>query len=146
MAPIKVTKRRMKTIEKEMKLITSCLRTRMVSGQQGTGEQFLELPRFIATEYGIPQKGQKSNITKYYQSIYSKAFIDKFPPGWLPESVIIEGMFIINAAPIKNQSMFEYVKYLFERFLGWYIHAGVAEIHVFDSPGNFPLHPKKIER
>ena len=61
MAPIKVTKRRMKTIEKEMKLITSCLRTRMVSGQQGTGEQFLELPRAIATEYGIPQKGQKSN-------------------------------------------------------------------------------------
>lgn len=128
MTPIKVTKRRMKPTEKEMKLITSFLRTRKVSGQKETGEQFLELPRVIATEYGIPQKGQKSNITKYYQSIYCKAFIDKFPPDWLPESVIIEGMFIINATPVKKQSMFDYVKYLFERFFGWHIHAGVAEI------------------
>lgn len=68
----------MKTIEKKMKQITSCLRTRIVSGQQETGEQFLELPRVIATEYGIPQKGQKSNITNITKKFTVRHLLTSF--------------------------------------------------------------------
>ena len=42
--------------------------------------------------------------------------------------------------------MKEYATYLFQRFLGWYIHIGVAELHIFDSPNRSKVHPKDIER
>ena len=50
---------------------------------------------------GILQKGQKSSITKFYEIKCKEAFNGDLPLGWLPQSVIIEGMFIINAIPIK---------------------------------------------
>ena len=111
-------------------------------------QQFLELPRALRTAEGIPHKGQKSAITNYYASKYLSSFFSTYPPGWLPESVIIEGMFIINVTPIRIHSkMLDYVKFLFNRFVGWYVQAGVIEIHiVFDSPGIFLSHPKEIER
>lgn len=54
-------------------------------------EQFLELPRAIATKEGIPYKGQKSSITKFYEKKYEEAFLEEFPSGWVPHSVILEG-------------------------------------------------------
>lgn len=39
--------------------------------------------------------------------------------------------------------MKEYATYLFQRFLGWYIHIGVAELHIFDSPNRSKVHPKE---
>ena len=33
------------------------------------------------------------------------------------------------------------------RYAGWYLKAGVSEIHIiFDDPGRFEVHPKDIER
>ena len=46
----------------------------------------MELPRAIATQDGIPQKGQKSLITKFFEKKYSNAFMQAFPPGWLQQS------------------------------------------------------------
>ena len=43
--------------------------------------------------------------------------------------------------------MKEYATYLFQRFLGLYIHIGVAELHIiFDSPNRSEVHQKDIER
>lgn len=111
-------------------------------------EQFLELPRAIATKDGIPHKGQKISITKFYEKRYEDALLVQFPSGWVPHSVILKGMFLINATPIRMHSqMAEYVRYLFERFLMRYLQVGVCELHViFDSPGAVTQHPKNIER
>lgn len=70
LAPIKVTKRRFGQMEKEKKLVTECLKKKiMLMEQTGMqvreGEQFIELPRAIATKEGLPQKGQKSSVTKF---------------------------------------------------------------------------------
>lgn len=72
LAPIKVTKRRFGQSEKEKKLVTECLKKRIMLMEQTSmqvreGEQFIELPRAIATKEGLPQKGQKSSITKFYE-------------------------------------------------------------------------------
>uniref|UniRef100_A0A1X7VCY4 Uncharacterized protein n=1 Tax=Amphimedon queenslandica TaxID=400682 RepID=A0A1X7VCY4_AMPQE len=153
LTPTKITKRRFVQVEKEKKLVTECLKKRLLSMEVSgmplkEAEQFLELPRAIATKEGLPHKGQKSSITKFYEKKYEEAFLLEFPLGWVPHLVILEGMFLINAIPIRVHSkMSEYALYLFERFLGKYLQVGVCELHVlFDSPGTFTWHPKNIER
>ena len=71
-----------------------------------------------------------------------------FLKSWQPDVVILEGMFMINTTSICLQTkMIEYVQYLIQRYIGWYLKVGVKEIHVvFDCPGTIENHPKQIER
>ncbi len=65
-------------------------------------QQCLELPRAIATIDGNPVKGNKANTTKVYEKRYDKAnpsIMTTSLPEWAPETVVMEGMFLININP-----------------------------------------------
>ena len=149
-----VTKHQFAKLQAEKTHVTQCLKKRLLHCESTKAhniphEQYLELPRAIADINGIPQKGQKSVTTTFFQKKYGeKVFLDKFPPGWKPQSAILEGMFLINTTPLKiHSSMLEYTTFIFVRHAGKYITAGVNEVHiVFDDPGRFDFHPKDIER
>ena len=115
--------------------------------QQHRGEQYIELPRAICTPDGVPHKGQKSYTTTYLEKRYSN-IVNKFPGGWVPDSVILEGMFLINTTPLASHSaMKEYVMFLFKRFIHPHLSAGAKEVHViFDNPGRQPCSPKAVEQ
>lgn len=95
-----MTKQRVQQLEKEKQLVSKCLKLRLLHAQtcvnNPQGEQYLELPRAIATETGIPNKGNKSLVTTFYRNRYDNVFVNSLPAGWLPEIVILEGMFIIQ--------------------------------------------------
>ncbi len=137
-------------------MVTKCLKSRLLLAQMHDDDmalqvQYLELPRALADESGIPNKGQKSNSTPFYSTRYGEQVVMcmyQFPVGWLPDAVIMDGMFMLNTTPLRIHSkMSEYTRFLLVRYAGWYIKAGVTEVHiVFDDPGRFELHPKDIER
>ena len=63
-----------------------------------------------------------------------------------PDTVIYDGMFIIQTIPIPNTTMEDYVKLLLNRFVKHHIDDGVSEVHIiFDHP-KATLHPKCIEQ
>ena len=62
--------------------------------------QFNELPRAICASDGLPNKGQKSNVLKFYQNRCKNLITSIIPSVWEPDTVILEGMFIINFCPL----------------------------------------------
>ena len=53
----------------------------------------LELPRAIASECGVPNKAKKCNTIAFYASRYGDHMVTPlFPPGWIPDTVNIEGI------------------------------------------------------
>ena len=147
---IRVTKSAYKKLEKEKKFVTECLKRRLLcGGKVGNDEQYLELPRSIADENGLPHKGMKCFSTKFYEKKYgSAAILSNFPENWLPRTVILEGMFIINSSPLRiHCTMQEYTRFLLKKYTLKYFTVGVNEVHIiFDNPGRFENHPKSIER
>ena len=73
--------------------------------------------------------------------------ISKFPPQWVPEVVILEGMFLIQIPPIPTMGgMKDYVNLLLTKSVRPHLKAGVIEVHVvFDNPGSLSETPKEIE-
>ena len=62
----------------------------------------LEQPRALADNEAIPHKGTKSSITKFFSAKYGeKVIMPSFPSGWVPDSVILEEMFIINTTLLR---------------------------------------------
>lgn len=89
------------------------------------------------------------NIVFYHAHYrYQDVVMDKFPLGWRPDCVVLEGMFMVNTTPLRiHTNMREYVRFLLIRYAGWYLKAGVQQIHVvFDNPDRLKPHPKKLER
>ena len=74
------------------------------------GEQFIELPLAISDHEGNPIKGQKSYTTRAYNTRYKNKIAPittlEFPAGWKAECSIIEGMFMINSAPLGSHRKF----------------------------------------
>ena len=68
------------------------------------GEQYIEYPRALCTTDGLPVKGQKCIATNFYTARYSAAAQDlvlhSFPPNWIPDVAILEGMFLLNTKPL----------------------------------------------
>ena len=151
----KVTKRTVNNLQKEKSLVTKCLRSRLLWAQshsednENYEQQYLELPRAIADENGIPNKGQKSNATSFYFKRYGNStFSTSFPSHWLPDIVLLEGMFMINTTPLRiHAKMSDYIRHLLSRYVGCYLNMGVAEVHIiFDDAGRFSVNPKRIEQ
>ena len=150
----KVTKQRYNTFEKEKKLVSKCLKQHLVWCQSNkerppTAEQYIELPRALASADGIPHNGKKSTTTTVLENRYKgQVVFNTFPPGWIPDLVIFEGMFIINTTPLPSHSnMWKYTTFLLDRFISQYSRLDVQEIHVvFDDPGRLKNHPKAFER
>ena len=107
-------------------------------------------PRALMDSNGLSYKGTKSSTTTYLEWRYtnSPVIINTLPPGWIPNSVILEGMFLIQMSPFTTMScMEEYVKLLLSRYVSPHFNASVIEVHVvFDVPGMQPESPKKIEQ
>ena len=115
----KSRRRKVSEIERERKLQIECWKKRVAfatsTGTQISNlyQQCLELPRAIATSTGQPVKGTKANTTKAYEKRYEHAFPPVFrssiPPRWIPTTVVMEGMFLINITPWSaHKSMGEY--------------------------------------
>ena len=69
-------------------------------------DQCLELPRAIAMSEGYPVKDTKSTTTNVYEKRYEHATpmhhalsLRPSHKGWVPDTVVIEGMFLINITP-----------------------------------------------
>ena len=143
---------KVKLKEREQKLISRCLRKQLAwSGQTQCavqGQQYLELPRALCTLSGEPHKGQKSYATKFYEKIYSDVILSRFPGLWVPDTVILEGMFLINTAPLVTYvTMRDYAVFLVKRFVVPHLAKGVKEVHVvYDAPASNLLTPKAFEQ
>lgn len=108
----KSTKRRVTRKEKEAKLVTKCLRRRLAwasRSNQSThnlSDQYSIFPRALADEYGNPHKASKSTWKEKIRSRYkfapSPVLLSAIPPGWIPQTVIIDAMFLINTTPLRR--------------------------------------------
>ena len=148
----------LKQSEKDKRLVQKCLHKKMKWSQQ-TGqpvnmlsEQFISIPLAISTSDGLPRKGQKSNMTGFFEARYKNAkppvIMTSLPADWVPECCFLEGMFLINTAPLGNHNTFnDYCKFVIRRFIIPRYTQGAKTVHViFDNPGRLLETPKSHER
>lgn len=66
---------------------------------------------------------------------------------WFPDTLLLEGMFMIYTISLPNSTMLNYGDFLLTRYTTYYLHRGVQDIHIiFNHPGRLADHPKCIER
>ena len=115
-------------IERERKLQLECWKKRVAfAATQGahinsTYEQYIELPRAIATIDGRPVKGNKANTTnvlkKRYENAASTITTPMLKPGWTADTVVMEGMFLINITPLTtHHTVGEYAEFLMKQYI-----------------------------
>ena len=116
-------------------------------------QQCIELPRAIATVDGKPIKGAKANTTKVYEKRYAHAtppiITTSLTAGWSPDSVITEGMFLINITPwSSHKTMGDYATFLLrQHILPHFRNGSTTEVHLlFDNPSCQQYSPKYFER
>ena len=145
--------------EKERKIQLEVWKKR-VSFAASTGFQYnisyqqcIELPRAIATTDGNLVKGTKANSTKFYEKRYGQVT----PPiiktsqqsGWVPDVVVMEGMFLINISPWSaHKTMGDYANFLLKQHIQPFLrNTTTLEVHLlFDSPESQQCTPKYFER
>ena len=150
----KKAQKKIRQKEREQKLVSRCIRRQLAwiaqtqTIQQHRGEQYLELPRAICTHDACPHKGVKSYATKFFEKRYSGVVVSMFPEGWVPDSVVLEGMFLINTVPlVTHTTMKDYARFCLSRFVVPHFAKGAQEVHVvFDNPGRVPHTPKAFEQ
>ena len=112
--------------------------------------QFNELPRALFTSDGLPNKGKKSNALNFYQKRYNNVISNKYPTSWEQQTVILEGMFLINSCPLYGQhkSFIKYAIFLARRWIIPHLaRKSVKAVYVsFDDPERHGTSPKQIER
>ena len=116
----------------------------------GTIHTYSKMPRSLVNKEGLPTKGTKSSTTsvlsKRYQSIHLVTV--NLPSQWIPDSVIIDGMFnIYSTPPLHHKHLSEYAQFLLKRSVLPHFQSGAIEVHfLFDDPDRYPMSPKTIER
>ena len=116
---------KLNSLKQEMLRVQKCIRRKVAFANKTgrmpdvVGQQYIEQPRAICNEHSLPVKGQKSTITQFYESRYkdSNLFTHTLSSEWVPDSVIIEGMFIINTKPLTSQTIDNYGAFLISRFI-----------------------------
>ena len=146
----KTTKRKVMSLQQEMKQVQKCMRRKIAfANKTGTthdviGQQYIEFPQALCETNGLPVKRQKSIATKFYQARYkdSELITHSFSSNWTPDTVILEGMFLINTKPLhfhKIMTLSDYGNFLLRRFILPYFRKGSQEVHLlFDDPGRKP--------
>ena len=128
----------------DRKLVIACLKKQITHSKQ-TGQpishldldQLVKFPRALASADGKQEKGQKSCIFNNLKSAYCDAFLSEIPSQFSNICVILEGMFLINTAPLSIHKTFgEYALFLYKR---WVVKSHTSysaiEIHIiFDHP------------
>lgn len=97
-------KKKVTDIERERRLQIECWKKRVTfASTTGTSvpkgyQQFIELPRAIATSSGEQMKGTKANSTKVYEKRYASIPVirSSLPSGWIPSTVIMEACFLLT--------------------------------------------------
>ena len=83
----------MKVIERERKIVNKCIwrkiawSSRVGGVADAPGEQFFDLPRVLCDSSGVPNKGQKSYMTKWLEKKYQTIIVNRLPQGWLPNVI-----------------------------------------------------------
>ena len=74
--------------------------------------------------------------------------LSRSPGLWVPDTVVLEGMFLINTAPlVTHATMRDYAAFLVKRFITPHLAKGVKEVHiVYDRPVSNHLTPKPFEQ
>ena len=88
------------------------------------------MPRAICDVESAPIRGQKSTVTKFYETRYKNINLIThcFESSWITEVVIMEGMFTINTKPLNcHKTMEEYGHFLIRRFIAPHFHRGSRE-------------------
>lgn len=151
----KDTKQKAKQINREKKIIETCTQKQLAlcrSGQPNTtlNPPYIPLPRALVNEDGQPHKANKASPTNFFKNRYKEAsvVINCFPPQWTPDSVLLEGMFMIQTTPALGVTKYSnYCIMLLHRFVIPHFKNGVKQVHViFDSPNSENESPKEIER
>ena len=151
--PPRIKRKKIKQKEQEQNLVTACMRRQMAwaaetnTAAPHTG-QYLEMPRAICCSNGLPHNGQKSYATHFLGKRYKNCVVHTLPSGWIADSIILEGMFIINTSPlVSHRTRRDYSNFLINRFVLYYFCKGINEVHiVFDSPGHGMHTPKEFEQ
>ena len=149
-------KRQTNAAQQELKRVQKCMRKKIAHANKSgsnpdvVGQQYIEYPRALCTIDGLPVKGQKSIATKFYQARYKDADVitHTFPNDWIADSVILEGMFLINTKPLHcHKIMEDYGNFMMRRFIVPYLKKGSQEVHLlFDDPGRQAENPKQFEQ
>ena len=153
----KANKQRVKQVEREQKLQQRILKRQLVwLAESGLKPENMDslfgpvsaIPRALVDKQGLPYKSAKSATTPYLERRYKSVPVILTSLPWLPSSVILEGMFIIQTEPFPTmENMKEYVQMLFLKYAKPHFNAGVIQVHViFDNPGALPETPKEIEQ
>ena len=79
---------------------------------------------------------------------HHRFYLNTLPESWVPGSVIVEGMFMLNTTLLGSHRTFaDYAQFLAKRFLLPHFSRGCIEVHlIFDNPGRLPQTPKYFER
>ena len=97
-------------------------------------------------------KGNKSNATKTPSKRYENAtppiITSSLPSGWIADTTVIEGMFLINISPWgAHKNIGEYAHFLLKQHVLPYFRARSKEVHLlFDDPDCQVQSPKYFER
>ena len=156
MAPTKkVTKKKMNDIEKELKDTTKLLRRRLewcrLTGEayDPSTEQYSVYPRALCDSKGQMHSGTKSTWHDKLDARYQHNLLHvAMPQGWIPDVVIVDGMFTLNSNPMRCSSIItEHAKSLYLRFVAPYYALGAKEVHiVYDKAPTQHFDPKTFER
>lgn len=152
----KSTQKKIKQIDKDHKLFQTCMKKQLVLYNRGEqlppacSLHYIPRPSALCDSDGSPNKGNKSKTTDFFETRYKKCnvIVSTFPGSWTPETVILEGMFLIQTTPPPSVITFRhYTNMLLKRFVCPHLNAGVKEVHIlYDDPNYSQISPKLIER
>jgi hypothetical protein len=154
--PLKTSRK--STKEKESEKVIKCLQRKLAwSRHYGHGlnndlQQYSIYPRALCDENGLPHKAPKKHWTDKLMSRYKQAsmppFINELPADWIPQSAVIDTMFLINTKPLRTtNTVTDYAHLLFNRFIKQYFLTGVQQVHlIFDKSKGDYFNPKAFEQ
>ena len=104
----------MKQVDREKKILQTCLKKQLVVLAHGEklpqqcGSYFIPRPCTLSDPEGLPHKGNKSKATDFFETRYKKfgVIVSTFPGAWIPQSIILEGLFMMQTAPPPGTTTF----------------------------------------
>ena len=87
-------------------------------------------------------------LEKRYKDAEPCIFSTSLRPGWVRDTVVMEGMFLINITPWSaHKSIGEYAHFLIRQHISPFFRNNTKEVHLlFDDPDCVKISPKYFER
>ena len=90
-----------------------------IDSRQTTSVGYLQLHDFLQSciPSGAPHKGLKASPPKFLEKQYRNFVVRMFLRGLVPDSVVLEAMFLINTSPLVTHcTMKDYAQFLIRKF------------------------------